>query len=354
MNNFSKLMKAVAASDVDAIMLTSPVNRLYVSGFDASDGAAVITADKAWFFTDSRYIEAAQNTITEAEVLMVDRDWPYSRRINDVIASENVKKLGFEEERTTYSEYTIWKEKLNAELIPAQSIVTDLRAVKTPEELDFLIQAQRTAEKSFNEILPLISTDITEKELAAELLYRFQKNGAEDKSFDSIIVSGPHSSMPHGVPSDEKIGKGFLTIDFGARKNGWCSDTTRTLCIGKPTDEMRKVYDIVLEAQLAGIAAAHAGATGSDIDGAARDVIEKAGYGEQFGHGFGHGVGLEVHEAPYASPSCKTPIPAGAVISAEPGIYLAGRFGVRIEDVIYITEDGCRDITDLPKELIIL
>ena len=140
MNNFSKLMKAVAASDVDAIMLTSPVNRLYASGFDASDGAAVITADKAWFFTDSRYIEAAQNTITEAEVLMVDRDWPYSRRINDVIASENVKKLGFEEERTTYSEYTIWKEKLNAELIPAQSIVTDLRAVKTPEELDFLIQ----------------------------------------------------------------------------------------------------------------------------------------------------------------------------------------------------------------------
>lgn len=354
MNNFKKLMAAVAAAEIDALMLESPVNRQYASGFDASDGVAIITANKAWFFTDSRYIEAAQNTISDAEVLMVSRDWPYSRRINDVIDSERIKKLGFEENRTTYSAFTKWKEKVNAELVPAESIITDLRAVKTPEELEFLIQSQRTAEKSFNEILPMISTDITEKELATELLYRFQKNGAEDKSFDSIIVSGPHSSMPHGVPCDEKIVNGFLTIDFGVRKNGWCSDTTRTLCVGKPTDEMRRVYDIVLEAQLAGIAAAHAGATGSEIDGAARAVIEKAGYGEEFGHGFGHGVGLEIHEAPYASPSCDDPIPAGAVISAEPGIYLPGRFGVRIEDVIYITENGCVDITELPKELIIL
>lgn len=354
MNNFRKIMAAVAAADIDALMLESPVNRQYASGFAASDGAAVITADKAWFFTDSRYIEAAENTISDAEVLMVTRDYPYSKMINDVIASENIKKLGFEEYSTTYHAYEQWREKLNAELIPAQKIVTDLRAVKTDEELRFLIDSQRTAEKSFNEILPLISTDITEKELAAELLYRFQKNGADDKSFDSIIVSGPHSSMPHGVPSDDRIGKGFLTIDFGVRKNGWCSDTTRTLCVGKPTDEMKKVYEIVLEAQLAGIAAAHEGATGSEIDGAARAVIEKAGYGKEFGHGFGHGVGLEVHEAPYASPSGEDPIPAGAVISAEPGIYLPGRFGVRIEDVIYITETGCVDITELPKELIIL
>ncbi|MBO4831433.1 MAG: aminopeptidase P family protein [Oscillospiraceae bacterium] len=354
MNNFRKIMAAVAAAEIDALMLESPVNRQYASGFDASDGAAIITAEKAWFFTDSRYIEAAENTITDAEVLMVTREYPYSKRINDVIASENIRKLGFEEYSTSYHAYEQWREKLNAELVPAQKIVTDLRAVKTAEELSFLIDSQRTAEKSFNEILPLISTEITERELAAELLYRFQKNGAEDKSFDSIIVSGPHSSMPHGVPSDGKIGKGFLTIDFGVRKNGWCSDTTRTLCVGEPTDEMRKVYEIVLEAQLAGIAAAHEGATGSDIDGAARAVIEKAGYGEEFGHGFGHGVGLEVHEAPYASPSGVDPIPAGAVISAEPGIYLPGRFGVRIEDVIYITETGCVDITELPKELIIL
>jgi Xaa-Pro aminopeptidase len=217
-----------------------------------------------------------------------------------------------------------------------------------------MIKAQRIAEKSFEEILPLISGKITEKELSAELICRFLKNGADDKSFDPIVVSGVRSSMPHGVPTDAYIGKGFLTFDFGVKLGGWCSDTTRTVCVGKPDDEMVKIYETVLRAQMAGIAAAKAGVRGSEIDGSARRVIDEAGYGSYFGHGFGHSLGLEIHETPNAAPSNDGEIPEGAVISAEPGIYIPGRYGVRIEDVIYITKDGCENITNLSKTLLIV
>jgi Xaa-Pro aminopeptidase len=200
----------------------------------------------------------------------------------------------------------------------------------------------------------MISTEMTEKELAAEIIYRSLRNGADEKAFNPIVVSGPNSSRPHGVPGNEKLNKGFLTIDFGVMLDGWCSDTTRTLCIGKPDDEMIKVYDTVLKAQEAGIQAVHGGVKGFDVDLAARKVIEDAGYGDYFGHGFGHSQGLEVHESLKASPLSKDILPAGAVISAEPGIYLPGRFGVRIEDTLYITEEGSENITKLPKQLVVL
>lgn len=354
MNHFEKLKEAVKNSELDAILLLSQPNRFYASGFNSSDGAAVITEDKAYFFTDSRYIEAAENGIKDADVLPVDRKFSYTKRINDVLSSHNVKKLGFEEESVYYSEFKDLEEKLCASLVPAQNTVSRLRASKDENELQIMIKAQRIAEKAFEEILPIISTDITEKDLAAELLYRMMKNGAEDKSFDTIAISGEKTSMPHGVPENRKLKKGFLTIDFGALYCGYCSDTTRTLCIGKPSDEMKKVYDIVLEAQKQGIAAAKAGALGKDIDLAGRSVIEKAGYGDYFGHAFGHSLGIEIHEAPNASPNSAIPMPCGAVISAEPGIYIPGKFGVRIEDVLYIEEDGCRNITNISKELIIL
>ena len=180
------------------------------------------------------------------------------------------------------------------------------------------------------------------------------QNGAEDKSFDPIVVSGKKSSIPHGEAGDEKLSPGFLTIDFGCKYKGYCSDTTRTICIGRPTEEMTRVYQTVLNAQLAGIAAAKAGMTGSELDGVARRVIKEAGYGEYFGHAFSHSLGLDIHEIPTCAPSSHDVLPAGAVISAEPGIYLPGKFGVRIEDVLYITEEGNRNITHLPKELIVL
>lgn len=353
MNNIEKIKAAVKNSEADALLITSEANRLYATGFHSTAGIAVVTAEKAWFLTDSRYVEAA-GAIRGAEILLVDREETYSKRINKIILDHDIKILGFEDGRLAYSEYTEWSANLTAELLPSQKLLTDLRAVKSREDLDGMIRAQRIAEKSFTELLPLISEKITEKELAAELICLFMKNGADDKSFDPIVVSGVRSSMPHGVPTDALIQKGFLTIDFGVKIGGWCSDTTRTVCVGQPDDEMIKVYETVLSAQLAGIAAAKAGVRGSDIDSAARRIICDAGYGRYFGHGFGHSLGIEVHEAPNAAPSNDGEIPEGAVISAEPGIYIPGRYGVRIEDVIYITGVGSENITNLPKKLLIV
>jgi len=354
MNNIERIQQKLSEQEYSAILVTNPANRLYATGFKSSAGMLLISEQNAWFYTDSRYIEAAGSAITGANVLKVTDESPYAEHISALFAEHGMTSSGFEESSVTYSEYLDWKEKLKVELVPAQKLLRDLRMIKSVADLEKMKKAQRIAEKSFEQVLPLISTDITEKELAAELLYRFLQNGADDKAFDSIVVSGPKSSLPHGVPGDAKIGNGFLTIDFGVRVDGWCSDTTRTLCVGKPTEEMIRVYDTVLCAQEAGIKAACAGIKGSEVDAKAREVIENAGFGEYFGHGFGHGLGIEVHEAPRASKTSEDVLPAGTVISAEPGIYLPGRFGVRIEDVIYITDKGCENITNLTKKLIIL
>ena len=237
----------------------------------------------------------------------------------------------------------------------ASGLLDSLRASKDEEELEAMICAQRIAEKSLEETLAWMQVGMTEKEVAAYLEYRMISNGAEKKSFDTIIASGPNSSKPHAVPGERKLQNGeFVTIDFGCVVNGYCSDTTRTVVLGQPTEEMRKVYDVVLQAQLAGIAAARAGLTGKEIDAAARQVIEDAGYGAYFGHSFGHSLGIEIHESPNLAPSNGEPMPVGAVVSAEPGIYLPGKFGVRIEDVLVLREDGCENITKYPKELLIL
>ena len=255
----------------------------------------------------------------------------------------------------TVAQYKHLDNALQVELVPAQGLVNGLRGAKDQEELDAMVQAQRISERAFDEILKFIKPGVTEKEIAAKLEYDMLRFGAQKMSFDPIVVSGPNGSLPHGVPSDKKVEKGeFITMDFGCIYNGYCSDMTRTVALGEPTEEMRKVYDVVLQAQLAGLAASKAGVTGKSIDAAARKVIEDAGYGEYFGHGYGHSVGIEIHEAPNANMRDETPMPVGAAVSAEPGIYLPGRFGVRIEDVAIMTEDGCIDITKAPKELIVL
>ena len=216
-------------------------------------------------------------------------------------------------------------------------------------------QAQEITDKAFSEILTRIRVGMTEKELCAELIYCLYKNGADGLSFDPIVVSGPNTSMPHGVPGDRALQEGdFITMDFGVLYQGYCSDMTRTVALGYVTEEMERVYQTVLAAQKAGIAASKAGVPGSEVDGAARKVIADAGYGAYFGHGYGHSLGLEIHESPNANTRDNTLLPVGAVVSAEPGIYLPGKFGVRIEDVTILTEDGCEVLTKSPKELIIL
>ena len=356
MSRFQKIAEKLDEHGLDAMMVTSAPNRMYAAQFRSSAGMAIITRDGSYFFTDSRYIEAARKAVTGAEIGQNTTDKPLSALANEVIAKHGIKRLGFEEQYATVGEYNTWKEKLTCEeLVPAAQLLTNLRAVKDQSELDALIAAQRIAEKALQEVLEFIKPGRTEKEISAFLQYRMLCHGADRMSFEPIVVSGVNSSMPHGVPSHKKVEEGdFLTMDFGCMLDGYCSDMTRTVAIGHVTEEMDKVYHTVLQAQLAGIATAKAGVTGRAVHEAAAKVIADAGYGAYFGHGFGHGLGLEVHEDPSANMANDKPLPAGAVILAEPGIYIPGRFGVRIEDVVVIEENGCRDIMEAPKELIII
>jgi len=338
----------------DAMLVINQVNRLFATGFSSSAGALVVTGTEAWFFTDSRYIEAAEAAIDIANVVLIKKDETMIDCVKTIVKEKNITSIGFEDTVVSFTSHKEWAGILGIDMIPADILINDLRNIKSRADIDKMIKAQRLSEKVLNEVIPLINTDMTEKDIAAEIIYRSLKNGADDKAFNPIVLSGPNSSKPHGVPGDGKIGNGFLTIDYGVKLDGWCSDTTRTFCIGKPDEEMVRVYETVLNAQLAGIKAVYAGVNGVDVDKAARSVIEDAGYGEYFGHGFGHSIGLEVHESLKASPMSKDILPAGAVISAEPGIYLPGRYGVRIEDILYITENGSENITNLNKKLTVL
>jgi len=357
MDHFQKIAGHLEQYELDAMLLTGEANRYYASGFHSSgtDGVALVTRKGNYYFTDSRYTEAAGRVIQNAHLEEVGRGRGYSALINEVIEQESICRMGFEDAYMTVQDYERYRKALNCELVSATELLWELRMVKDEEELECLVAAQRIAEQALEDILKEIRPGVTEKEIAARLQYLMLHYGASDMSFDPIVVSGPNGSLPHGVPSEKKIEAcEFVTMDFGCIYKGYCSDMTRTVAVGFVTEEMQKVYDTVLQAQLAGIAAACAGATGKEVDGAARGVIEAAGYGAYFGHSFGHGVGVEIHESPNASPMNEKPMPAGAVISAEPGIYLPGKLGVRIEDVIILTEGGCRNITQAPKELLIL
>ena len=355
MNHFAAIQSKLAENGLDAMLITSPSNRKYAADFASSAGMALVSKEKVSFWIDSRYIEAAKNGIVGADVEMVSMNRDYTARLNREIEAQGLKRIGIEEEAISFGEYGKWTKELHAELVPAQNILTQLRMSKDSEELEQLIRAQRIAEEAFRQVLELIRPGMTERQVAAELIYRMLSEGADGVSFEPIVVTGVKSSMPHGVPDDTVIQSGdFLTMDFGCRLGGYCSDMTRTVAIGSVTPEMRRVYDTVLLAQKTAISRARAGMTGAELDAVAREVIRDAGYGDCFGHGFGHGVGLDVHEAPTAGTTGKEVMPVNAVISAEPGIYLEGRFGVRIEDVIILKQEGCEDIMRAPKELLIL
>ena len=357
MNHFQKIAARLEAHDLDAMLLTGEANRFYASGFHSAgtDGVALVTRRKAYYFTDSRYTEAAARCVQGAELREIGRGRGYAALIGEVIAEHQIRRMGFEDAYMTVQDWERYRKALSCELVPAAELLRQLRMVKDEEELEAMVAAQRIAERALADILEEIRPGVTEKEIAARLQYLMLHYGASDMSFDPIVVSGPNGSLPHGVPSEKEIRQGeFVTMDFGCICHGYCSDMTRTVAVGYATEEMQRVYQTVFSAQLAGIAAAKAGLTGREVDGAARAVIEAAGYGDYFGHSFGHGVGVEIHESPNASPMNDSPLPVGAVISADPGIYLPGKLGVRIEDVILLTEDGCKNITKAPKDLIVL
>ena len=353
MKNLDKYL-SLLNEEVDGLLLTSRYSRHYGAEFDIAEGVAIVTKAGCRYFTDSRYIESAQRDLKGFEVLCVDKIG-YMKLLNDAIADFGVSVLGYEENYLTVAELMGYEKHLNAKLVPFNKQISGFRGVKEDWELDLMRKAQAITDKAFAEVISRLQAGMTELQLQAELIYCLYKNGATGLAFDPIVVSGPNTSLPHGVAGERVICEGvFVTMDFGASYMGYCSDMTRTVAVGFATEEMKKVYNTVLEAQLAGLAISKAGAPGKDVDGAARKVITDAGYGEYFGHGYGHSLGLEVHESPSPNARNSEPMPAGAVASAEPGIYLPGKFGVRIEDCCVYLENGIENLTHSPKNLIIV
>lgn len=354
MENLNKY-RSLLGTQADGLLLTSRYSRHYAAGYDIAEGVAIVAKDGAYYFTDSRYIEAAENGITGFEVQEVNRENPYSKLLNEAISRLGITCLGYEEDYLTVAEFHTFTEKLQVKLTPMSRQINRFRAVKEAWELDRIRKAQEITDLAFSQVLPKIKAGMTEKQLQAELIYCLYKNGSEGLAFDPVVVAGPNTSKPHGVAGERKICDGdFVTMDFGAMYGGYCADMTRTVAVGFATEEMKKVYSVVLAAQQAGLAETKAGITGSQIDGAARKVIADAGYGSFFGHGYGHCIGMECHEWPSCSPSGKEIMQTGMVCSAEPGIYLPGKFGVRIEDLVIFTADGCENITKSAKNLTIV
>lgn len=353
-NHLKQIADKLDEYGLDAMLVSSEPGEYYAIGMHG-EGFTIVAKNECRYFTDSRYIETAEKNVSGATITMTGRSKNYRVLLGQAVTEMGIQKMGFEDCYMTVAQHLAYAEVLPCVLEPAQDLLGDLRASKDADEVALMMEAQRITDAAFSEIIKFIKPGMTEREVAAKLVYDMMCMGANKVSFDPIVVSGANGSLPHGIPSDKKIENGeFVTMDFGCMYGGYCSDMTRTVAVGEPTEEMRKVYDTVLQAQLAGIAATKAGIPGKVIDGAARRVIEVAGYGDYFGHSYGHSLGLEVHESPNASSHEEKLMPVGAVLSAEPGIYLPGRFGVRIEDVTVLTADGCIDITKSPKELIVL
>lgn len=337
---------------IDVALVTDVLNIRYLSGVNYTDGFLLISREEAYLFADSRYIEVAKNT-AGAEFNVMLLSGKVSALIKPLIEKGSV--IGYEDMSMTVATLEKYKSAMQGYAFkPLGDITEQLRNVKDEAEKNFVISAQRIAEAAFERVLGMISTDMTEADLALELEYLMRKGGADGIAFETIAVSGSHSSMPHGVPEGRKIEKGFLTMDFGAKFNGYCSDMTRTVCIGEPTAEMKCIYDTVLRAQETAIEFIAAGEKCSDADGIARGIIEGAGYGGCFSHSLGHGVGLYIHEPISLSPLSKGILKTGNIVTVEPGIYIEGKCGVRIEDMVYVTESGNENLTKCNKELIVL
>lgn len=354
MNRLSRLFDEL--TDVDCALITSDINRRYFTGMKSSAGVILAFPEIAYLLVDFRYIEKARETVKDAEVIELKK---LGAQLNELLSKHGAGTMAVEAKTMTVSELNGYKRIFSGVEIDSSdklsNAIGSLRMVKDSDELACIERAQSIAETAFDHILGFIREGVTERQVALELNRVMFENGAEELSFETIALSGANTSMPHGVPSEKPVQRGeFVLMDYGAVWNGYHSDMTRTVCVGEPSDEMQRVYNIVLEAQLEGIKAAKPGITGKELDAVSRGIIAEAGYGECFGHSLGHGVGMEIHEEPFASPNQKAVLRAGEVVTVEPGIYLAGKFGVRIEDFVILTENGCRNLTKCEKNIITL
>lgn len=351
-------LKNVLKNNNEAILLTNEVNIGYFCNFFHSEGVLFVTQNESYLLVDFRYFEAAQKKTNNCKVICFTK---LSEELLFLIKQNDIRNIYFESSDITVARFLAFKNVLSEHKVECFSSseldnhIKSIRIIKDKTEVEKISKAQQIAEKAYLEVLNFLKVGVTEKEISAHLEYLMKIYGAEDKSFDLITITGKKTSLPHGVPSNNVVKEGdFFTFDFGAVYEGYHSDTTRTVAIGYATDEMQKIYNIVLEAQLSVLEKIKAGVLCSDVDKTARKIIENAGYGKYFGHSTGHGVGLDIHESPVVSMRSETTLEKGMVITDEPGIYLPDKFGVRIEDMVFVTENGYENFVTLPKELIIL
>jgi Xaa-Pro aminopeptidase len=347
-----RLVAALDGAGADLALVTELVNVRYLTGYTGSNGLALIGPNIRVFVTDFRYVEQAREQVDPSfERVQAAQDLIDS--LNDQLPSGSIR-LGFDDVHTSVREHARLVELLGerVELVATGGLVEKLRLVKGRSEVELIAAATQIADEAFEALIEGGLMGRTERELALRLETTMRELGADHPSFDTIIAAGPHGALPHATPRDVEVKRGdVVVIDWGAQRHGYCSDCTRTVFVGEPSDpDARLVYDVVLEAQLAGLAAVRADADGRATDSVARDIIEGAGHGAHYGHGLGHGVGLDIHEAPRLSQRSTDVLGAGNVVTVEPGIYLPGRFGVRIEDLVVVTEDGSEILTGVPKE----
>jgi Xaa-Pro aminopeptidase len=346
-----RLAAGVAERGLDALLITNLPNLRWATGFTGTNGATVVGPDIRVFFTDFRYVEQA-----EAQVRDFDRARAAQSLLNDVAVRLH-GRVGFEDQWLSVRAYEHLKNAAGSEveLVGASGIVEGLREVKEPYEVEAMRAAARIADQAYEELAEGGVAGRTEKEIAAALEVRMRELGAEDRSFPAIVASGAHGALPHAVPRDVAVARDtFMIVDMGCVVDGYCSDCTRTFATGAVSDDAMQVYELVARAQLAGLEAVRAGAECRSVDATARDVIAAAGHADHFGHGLGHGVGLEIHEGPRLGQTAEGALRAGNTVSVEPGVYVPGAIGVRIEDLVAVTDSGCDILTGFPKSLVSL
>ena len=340
----------------EAALISSDANRLYYTGFHSSAGYVAVTRQKAIFLIDFRYFEKAKQTVDSCEVQLLKN---FANQLGELLASQKIKTVYLETDTVSLSAFSSLKNRLPDFAFSSdgkiQSLISKQRSIKSNDEIELIKKAQRMTDETFSYILGNIGPGRTEREIVLDMEFYMRGLGSEGVSFDFIVVSGKNSSMPHGVPTDKKIENGdFITMDFGAVCGGYRSDMTRTVAAGWVSDKQKEVYEIVLKAQKETIDFIKSGVVCKEVDHIARDIISGAGYGDCFGHGLGHSVGLEIHESPACNTVCETVMETGMIMTVEPGIYIENEFGVRIEDMVIVTENGCEILTESKKELIVL
>ncbi|MCP8616829.1 M24 family metallopeptidase [Salirhabdus salicampi] len=353
MGKLDKIRNVLKEENLDALLILSNQNRRYVTGFTGTAGAVIITAEEALLVTDFRYTEQANDQAKHFQV--IEHKEPLPKEVAKQAERLGVQRLGFEKDHVTFSTYETYEQHLKGEFIPTSGIIENLRLIKTDDEIAIMKEASKIADAAFDHILNYMKPGVKEIDVSNELEFFMRKQGAVSSSFDIIVASGYRSALPHGVASNKEIQSGELvTLDFGALYEGYCSDITRTVAVGEINDQLKDIYDTVLQAQLRGIEGLKAGITGKEADALTRDYIKEKGYGEYFGHSTGHGIGLDVHEGPGLSFRSDIKLQPGMVVTVEPGIYIPSVGGCRIEDDTVITKNGNERLTHSPKELITL